>query len=297
MNIHPQPESSLPAGVWLDSRLGRDVCVRGGHFMAATYEREFDAYVLTFYVAGRSRLRRVIGTTEEVCDVGPGILSLHPPHLPARWIAESGIDVLGISIDPGFLRQIALEEVGSGRARTMSIPPILELKDDVLLQLGGAFLDELRPPLPFASARGARAIVERMAIHLLRRYAVFRTGCGRSRTFTPDEVATLRAVVSERLPGTVSIAELARVVGLSEQHFFRVFRETFDTTPYDYLQGQRIERAYELVVMTAKSLAEIAMLTGFSDQSHLTRSFKRRFNAPPSKFRHGPGTRPSSPSP
>jgi len=37
--------------------------------------------------------------------------------------------------------------------------------------------------------------------------------------------------------------------------------------------------------MTSKSIAGIAILTGFSDQSHLTRGFKRRFDATPSQFR------------
>jgi len=288
VNAQPQLCSDSPAGFWLETDFGRDIHVRGVVFnLAQDVERELDVYVLTLYMLRRTRLRRVLNGIEETCEVGPGILSLHPPRLPVRWSGDTPLNALHVSFDPGFLQQIALEDVGPGRARTMSIPPALGLEDNVLLQLCGALLEELTPPQPFASARGARAIGEQIALHLLRRYAVFRTGFGKSRAFTPAEVTALHSFVSERLADDIHVAELARVVGMSEHHFFRVFRETFDKTPYDYLQGQRLERAYELLVTTTKSLAEIAELTGFWDHSHLTRCFKRCYDAPPSRFRRG----------
>lgn len=287
-SVNDPAQSDLPGTVWLEDRSvpAHEISVHGGHYLPSdAFECELASYVLILYVGGRGRIRRVIGGIEETREVGPGHLSIHPPFLASRWTWDVPIDVLTINVGPGFLRQVALEELEAGPGMTLSIPPKLGINDSVLVQLGVDLAEELTPPQSIGAGRCARAIGERIAVHLLRHYALLRTGAEVARKFTPDEVAALRAFVAERLADDVRVAEMANVVSLSEHHFFRVFRETFGKTPSEYLQSQRLELARYLVMTTSKSIAEIATLTGFSDQSHLARCFRRRFNAAPSRLR------------
>jgi AraC-like DNA-binding protein len=63
----------------------------------------------------------------------------------------------------------------------------------------------------------------------------------------------------------------------------RAFRRELGVTPHAYLIGVRTERAARLL-MHGGAIADVAAEAGFSDQSHLTRHFKRRFGMTPRSF-------------
>jgi AraC family transcriptional regulator len=83
------------------------------------------------------------------------------------------------------------------------------------------------------------------------------------------------------------IGDLAALAGLSRFHFARVFRATVGTTPHRYVLERRLERARRLLKTTATAVRDIAVATGFADQSHLTRLVKRRFGVTPGALRSG----------
>jgi transcriptional regulator GlxA family with amidase domain len=71
----------------------------------------------------------------------------------------------------------------------------------------------------------------------------------------------------------------------------RAFRRHLDTTPADYLRQLRVDEARRLLLDTERPVADIALETGFTDQSHLTRVFRRSLRETPAafrrRFRHG----------
>ena len=91
--------------------------------------------------------------------------------------------------------------------------------------------------------------------------------------------------VEERFHGSVSMAEMARLAGLSPTHFNRRFRQLLRMTPTAYLRAVRVQRARTLLATTRKSLAEIAALTGFTDQSHFTKRFRQTTGLTPDAYR------------
>jgi AraC-like DNA-binding protein len=84
---------------------------------------------------------------------------------------------------------------------------------------------------------------------------------------------------------TLSLAELSKVCGVSRFHFLRVFRDTVGSTPSRFLTGIRIERAKALLRTTERSVTDIALDVGFSEQSAFTRAFRRQVGASPVGFR------------
>jgi AraC-like DNA-binding protein len=78
---------------------------------------------------------------------------------------------------------------------------------------------------------------------------------------------------------------LAKVAGLSCSHFTRAFRNTVKMPPHKYVMWRRLLRAQELIRNSNEGLAEIALATGFSDQSHLSRHFHLSLGESPSQFR------------
>lgn len=79
----------------------------------------------------------------------------------------------------------------------------------------------------------------------------------------------------------LTIETLAREAGLSPAHFARAFRESVGSAPHQYLMGLRLERARRLLDAPGVALSEVAMRSGFADQAHFTRFFKRRFGVTP----------------
>ena len=88
-------------------------------------------------------------------------------------------------------------------------------------------------------------------------------------------------LIDAGLDARLTIESLAREVGLSAAHFARAFKQTLGRAPHQYLLERRLERARQLIETTDASLSDIAQRTGFADQAHFTRLFKRAFGATP----------------
>jgi len=95
----------------------------------------------------------------------------------------------------------------------------------------------------------------------------------------------VRQYIDSHLGERLSVERLAAVAGLSVFHFARAFKQSQGTTPHDYLLERRIAHARTLLDGTQTSLSEIALMSGFADQSHFTRHFRKRVGLPPSAFR------------
>ena len=101
----------------------------------------------------------------------------------------------------------------------------------------------------------------------------------------PGALKRVQQYVEEHLAERVSIERLATIAGLSVFHFARAFRQSQGMTPHSYLLHRRIMRAQELLRATESPLSEIALVSGFADQSHLARHFRERVGVSPAIFR------------
>ncbi|ABR91316.1 Hypothetical protein mma_1637 [Janthinobacterium sp. Marseille] len=87
------------------------------------------------------------------------------------------------------------------------------------------------------------------------------------------------------LNGRMRVAGLAALIGMGRTSFFERFTMTANMTPNQYLQFLRIEKAKELMRDPRFTLLDIAFSCGYSDQSHLTRFFKRYVGVSPGHYR------------
>jgi len=91
--------------------------------------------------------------------------------------------------------------------------------------------------------------------------------------------------IDAHLDSALNIPELAETLGISESHFARGFRNASGLTPHSYVMRRRLLRAQELLVQTNLPLVNIALATGFADQSHFSRRFHELTGVPPRAFR------------
>ncbi|MFP4136857.1 MAG: helix-turn-helix domain-containing protein [Halomonas sp.] len=104
---------------------------------------------------------------------------------------------------------------------------------------------------------------------------------------TPDrlDLVRLERFIETNLARRLSVADLAREACLSEAHFRHCFRRQTGLTPWQYVRRRRLEAARRLLDESRLPLAQIAALTGFSNQSALSHACREAYGQPPSRLR------------
>jgi AraC-like DNA-binding protein len=94
-------------------------------------------------------------------------------------------------------------------------------------------------------------------------------------------VGYLRENFSEK----VTVEDIAARVGLSRGYLGTLFKSEMGSTFTEYVNVMRVEKSKELLLGTGLSLAEIADLVGYSDQSYYTKKFTQLLGITPGQYR------------
>lgn len=101
----------------------------------------------------------------------------------------------------------------------------------------------------------------------------------------PRQLRKVAEYVEANLDAQIRIADLARLVDLSEGHFHRSFRSTTGKTPLQFINERRVERAAEILSRRPGAVVDVAMEVGFVSASHFARIFRRLRGMTPERYR------------
>lgn len=101
----------------------------------------------------------------------------------------------------------------------------------------------------------------------------------------PMRIRRVIAHIEERLADNITTDALARVAGLSRDHFARSFRQSIGETPHNYLVDRRISQARRLLETTDGRVVEVARQCGYESLSYFTTLFRRRVGVSPAAYR------------
>jgi AraC family transcriptional regulator len=181
-----------------------------------------------------------------------------------------------------------VETLTHGRLRSLELKTRHEVFDDRVSRLALAIGEETVSGLP-----NGRLYVQGLCIALLgllsARYSARAQDAGaQNRRLSAQQEHRVVEQIRSQLASKLSLATLAHEVGLSPQHFARLFRASFGTTPHAFVQAARIDAAVEALRRErATPIAAIAAACGFSSQSHMTELMRQRLGATPSQVRRG----------
>jgi AraC family transcriptional regulator len=108
---------------------------------------------------------------------------------------------------------------------------------------------------------------------------------GRAAGGVPLWLARAREFIHAHYRDGLTIAFIADAVGVHPVHLAREFRKHFHDSPADYVMRRRIAAACRELSRPDASLAHVAAATGFYDQSHFSKTFKRVTGTTPAKYR------------
>jgi AraC family transcriptional regulator len=130
------------------------------------------------------------------------------------------------------------------------------------------------------------SLTQVLVIHLLRHYSTFTQPITfENRSLTHTRLQQAIEYIHAHLDRELSLAEVAGVVNISPTYFANLFKRATGISPHQYVLQQRVERAKFLLLKTDLAIADVALQVGFSNQSHLTRHFKRLNGVTPKQVR------------
>jgi AraC family transcriptional regulator of arabinose operon len=101
-----------------------------------------------------------------------------------------------------------------------------------------------------------------------------------------DPLQRAMAYLSERLDGTITVTDLARLVGVSPSHLTALFRRATGGGVLAHHIALRMSHARHLLDTTTATVAEIARDVGYSDAFYFSRHFRRHHGVSPTHYRH-----------
>ncbi len=102
----------------------------------------------------------------------------------------------------------------------------------------------------------------------------------------PGWAKELKEIIQDQIDDNITLKQLSKNLDINPAYLSREFSKYFNDLSFgEYIRKLRIEKAIEYLNTSAYSLTKIAYLTGFSDQSHFTRIFKRHTGQNPSAYK------------
>jgi AraC-like DNA-binding protein len=99
------------------------------------------------------------------------------------------------------------------------------------------------------------------------------------------QVRLARLLLDQSCDTPITIEDLSREVALSPYYLIRAFRRVYKQTPHQYLVGQRIARAKELLRNSDLSITEICMAVGYESLGSFSALFRKVAGVSPSAYR------------
>jgi len=216
-------------------------------------------------------------------DAPVGMIVVSPARVDSKSSWTATRENIVVALPPESMEQLAGHEFGGGSWELQPSPfGIVDRKALQLAQMLKAELTSAEPPNELL----VDSLVTIFGVHLLRNYSSrARTIVRRKGGLSNEAARRVQEYLRENFARKLSVNELAALCGLSAGHFIQAFTKTFGEPPHKFLVNIRLNFAEKLLIETDMTIAEVAYLSGFSSQSHLTSAMRKYKQATPALIR------------
>ncbi len=144
-------------------------------------------------------------------------------------------------------------------------------------------------------AKTALAVARELSIDLRPAGAAQQMPLPQHQAGPAERLAELPSWISSRLHRDLTIEVLAGRACLSPRHFYRLFKETFKSTPAAFVEQLRIKEAHRRLAAQCENVESVANAVGFKSPAVFRRAFGRHLGYPPSRVLRGAEAKPQRP--
>ncbi len=241
---------------------------------------ELQSILVAIHVGRAAKVSCRRGGVSHTGSAVHGDIDIVPALTPSRWEIHDDNDTALILGLPNSLLATVAEEQGFD-SRHIEIKNRFQIRDAQLENICWALKAEMQSGYPsgrlYVDSLAVSAASRLVASHSSRmqREIVHRGGLGGRR------YKQTLAFIEDHLADDLSLACIASTAGVSSSHFKTLFRESAGVPLHQYVLQRRIDRAKDMLMQGHLSIAEIALATGFSHQSHLARHMRRSVGLSP----------------
>jgi AraC family transcriptional regulator len=219
-----------------------------------------------------------------------GDFTVFPADVSYRVAWDRPQELLMVGFDPALIQQTILElndcekwELATNCS--LEIFPKTKLNDPLIYQIGLALKNELNTN-DSIDRLYTESLTNALLVHLLRHCSSqsFIRSSSTQGLANPN-LQEILDYIYEHITYDLTIAELATIAGMGSRHFSNLFKRSTGLSPYQYIVQKRLDRAKELLKNPELSIVDIAIQSGFANQSHLTTIFSKHLAITPKKYR------------
>jgi AraC family transcriptional regulator len=252
--------------------------------VAEVPEMENPAHVLILRTGSPSVIEWRSNGRDHKTELPAGSVSLQPMgyRRAARVFRPLPGEASILQIKPVFLDRGVGEIAKGGR---VELVPRMELNDAQIARL----MESLRADIAGGSPGGslfAESIALALSAHIAQQYSTLgarleahRGGLSRFR------LNRVLEYINANLSNNLELRTLAEVAGLNLYHFAKAFKQSIGESPHQYVLRRRIDEAKGFLRHSRLSVIEASARTGFVDQSHFSKVFRRIVGVAPSEYR------------
>lgn len=241
-------------------------------------------FLIVVYRNGTTSMNRRVTGAWKQDHVGRGVTTLLTRAEASNWRWAHDLEVSHFYIAPTLMAKTASEAFDRD-AEAVELHDLLRIDDPVLTWISDQMIQEVASGGP-----GGRLCYDALAlqasVHILRKYASvhFKMPCAQGR-FRPAHARLIEDYIEQNIFRNITLEELANICNSTPVQFARKFQVHYGVRPHAYVLSRKVERACQHLRKDRLPLKEIALLSGFADQSHLNRVFRRHMNITPAEYR------------
>lgn len=249
-----------------------------GHYMAAHPQ------IMVFFnkMSSQFRISNHDGQFAMQCRPMPRAIYL-PAGVPlwTNGVVPHRFSHLNLHLHKDRLKRFLAPSIGVSAALAAIRRPV-EIEDaDAVDALAGLLVNELSDPSKHALY--AESLIGSIVAGML---DIEQTDSAQpAGRLTQAQLNKLVSRIDDLRDYRLTVAEMAKTVGLSESWFSNVFKQTTGKTPLQWQLAKRIDRAKALLAETETTITDIAAQIGFSDQAHFTKVFRQVAGDTPAAWR------------
>jgi len=249
-------------------------------------------YCIGFCLRGPAQLSvRLTSQTEvQEATLSPRQFLIIPADEASQWKRRGSSEMLML-----YLKKELIEEVNKevfGRSR-VNLAIRLGATDPLLEQLALAVLEALQRPSLGATPAFVETLTHTFAAQLLKAHSVEAEQDAPTLACYENfrsNMARVQAFIDRSLGEDLSLEVIANQANISVCGLKRLFQRYHSTSPHQYLLERRIAKAARFLTETELPIAEVALETGFSSQSHFATAFKKKIGLSPKAYREARGS-------
>lgn len=223
--------------------------------------------------SGRKLHRTVIRT---------GGMHLIPPGPERSLIEHDQTDCIVLSMEPAFLRRSLADSLPD---ENLELVEKFAFEDTQISRVLKALHAEVKLGAPNGKLF-AESLATALAVYLAQQYSAAAPRIESRRSgMPPPRLDRVLGYIGDNLAENLSLSALADVAGMNLFYFARLFKQSTGVSPHRYVLDQRIHRAKQLLRNSPITIFEASVRTGFVDQAHFTKVFRRLVGTTPTEYR------------